>query len=193
MQLIAEKQRLSVYHYSMMNNRQKQAAKLKLLTVMLCCMFSSLEAQENQQVFKRNAFYVELLGQGGLYSVNYDYRVNRHFSLRAGFTYVRLNFFFSDSRVTGFPLMASYLLGKDRGHFETGMGVMPTWVHTENPDFSFSSERTSSSALEFSTCLHIGYRYQPPEGGFVFRAGFTPVYSEGEIYPFGGLSFGYAF
>lgn len=193
MQLIAEKQRLSVYHYSMMNNRQKQAAKLRLLTVMLCCMFSSLEAQENQQVFKRNAFYVELLGQGGLYSVNYDYRVNRQIALRAGFTYLRLDIFFSDSKVTGFPLMVSYLAGKDKGHFEAGVGLMPTWVHTETTDFIFTNEESSSSALEVSTCINIGYRYQPPEGGFVFRAGFTPVYSEGEIYPFGGLSFGYAF
>lgn len=37
-----------------------------------------------------------------------------------------------------------------------------------------------------------GYRFQRPQGGFVFRAGFTPFFDQNEFLPFAGISFGYA-
>jgi hypothetical protein len=47
----------------------------------------------------------------------------------------------------------------------------------------------------------IGYRFQNPDGGWLFRIGFTPFISyfndyvgaDHLIYPFGGISLGYSF
>jgi hypothetical protein len=38
----------------------------------------------------------------------------------------------------------------------------------------------------------IGYRYQKPARGFVFRAGVTPFFYDADFAPFAGISFGYA-
>jgi len=44
-------------------------------------------------------------------------------------------------------------------------------------------------------CGNFGYRHQKPNGRFIFRIGFTPLYElDGkELHPSGGLSFGYSF
>ena len=39
----------------------------------------------------------------------------------------------------------------------------------------------------------VGYRYQAPDGGFVFRIDFTPIVAFGTFLPFGGISAGYGF
>lgn len=84
------------------------------------------------------------------------------------------------------PIGLNYLIGKDeKNYFEVGAGVTPV----------FSSN--SFDADNFSTTFgHIlfGYRMQPKEGGFSFRAFISPVFGEFGFIPyFGGVSFGYKF
>ena len=39
----------------------------------------------------------------------------------------------------------------------------------------------------------IGYRYQPSNGGFLFRIGFTPFFAEDGFAASGGISLGFSF
>jgi len=155
---------------------------------------SSANGQTSNDSLKRNAVYIELFGQGILYSVNYDYRIKENIALRAGLTTYGINFF-SKTNVTGFPMMLNYLSGKRKGHFEAGIGFMPLLVTEETGWFSWEDDekKQSESAVGFIGNINLGYRYQPRTGGFIFRINFTPLIFQEQLWPFGGISFGYGF
>ena len=84
------------------------------------------------------------------------------------------------------PVGINYLLGKDgRNYFELGAGVTPVIASS-----SFNSENFSTT---FGHIL-FGYRMQPGNGGFTFRAFINPVFGEFGFIPYyAGISFGYKF
>ena len=90
---------------------------------------SSLQAQEVDPPLAHHALYAEFLGQGELYSINYDHRLGRHWSFRAGFTQWTLPsiFIFMDGEIgfAVFPLMVNYLIGGKDAYFEIGVGAVP--------------------------------------------------------------------
>ena len=152
---------------------------------------SPAKGQTSNDSLKRNAVYIELLGQGVLYSVNYDYRIKENIALRAGLTTYGINFF-SKSNVTGFPMMLNYLSGKRKGHFEAGIGFMPLLVTEETGWFSWEDDKKKQSEVDVIGNINLGYRYQPRTGGFVFRFNFTPLIGP-TVIPWAGMSFGYGF
>ena len=144
--------------------------------------------------FAHNAIYVELLGQGLLYSINYDFRFSDHVSLRAGFSswsIPAVPFFpSSDLSFTGFPVMLNYLSGTGDSHLELGIGFIPA---TASVSGTFLGENLSGGSTLIIGTGTIGFRLQPREGGFVFRVGFTPFITSDGIKPSIGLSLGSAF
>jgi len=143
----------------------------------------------------RTAIYGELLGNGGLFSVNLDHRIGRSTGIRIGFASWTAQDWWSDEQTRMITLPAqAYLLTSPAGahHLELGGGVMVGHKHSAVGSGGFASLTAT-----------IGYRYQRPSGGFVFRAGFTPFYglngSSDRAYPdkgfmpMIGLSFGGAF
>ncbi len=129
------------------------------------------------------------LGGPGLASLNFDTRFGPKedgiggrigiggFSLRADGDNVTVLFI---------PIGVNYLIGKDqRNYFEIGAGVTP--VISSN---TFDSDNFSTT---FGHVL-FGYRMQPKDGGFTFRAFVSPIFGEFGFIPyFGGVSFGYKF
>lgn len=85
------------------------------------------------------------------------------------------------------PVGVNYLLGKDtKNYFELGAGVTPVFVSADLADGD-----TFSSTFGH---LLFGYRMQPQDGGFTFRAFISPVFGDGFFIPYyGGVSFGYKF
>lgn len=135
------------------------------------------------------AYYVEMGGPGLLYSVNVDRRIVPTLGVRAGVSLVPLILGVSvDDRATLFtvPVMAYYLSGAGNSHLEVGVGT--TFASAEFKWNTFGN--TNETASAFLPTATIGYRYQRPDGGKVFRAGLTPVYIFGEIVPWVGFSFG---
>ena len=148
-------------------------------------------AQTQAAPVARNAVFFELLGNGGLYSFNYERMLTESLGLRVGFaTWDSSDLWFegTSDRYTTVPVTVSYLLGRGERKLELGGGV------------TFGD---SSSDNTFRTLTAIvGYRSQPPGRGYLFRVGATPFYSldEGdEAYPDPGwtfsvgVSFGYRF
>lgn len=135
----------------------------------------------------KSSFFVELGGSGGLYSFNYDRRLSKRASLRLGFT--AMPFFVN---LTGGPLMLNYLVG-GRGHYlEAGAGVLYLCVEDNLPSL-FSGGDGDSAGVEYtlSPAASLGYRYQPPGGGFFLRIAYTPLLTPEEGYRhWGGVSIG---
>ena len=129
------------------------------------------------------SFYFEL-GGPGLASFNYDTR----FSGREDGIGGRIGiggFTVDGSGVVFLPIGINYLLGKDSRHyFEIGAGATPVFAN-DGSDGNFS---------ETFGHLLFGYRLQPLNGGFTFRAFVNPIFGNGFFIPYYvGLSFGYKF
>lgn len=139
--------------------------------------------------------FVELLGPG-LASINYDMRFNKKedglgFRIGIGGYSVKEDYGYGTERsgLLTIPAALNYLLSKDHRHyFEIGAGA--TYVSLTNKSSAFGDSQFSSSFGH----LHFGYRLQPQDGGFTFRAGITPIFSSNGFIPYyASISFGYKF
>jgi hypothetical protein len=126
-----------------------------------------------QDSFKRNTVYGEFLGAGGLVSVNFDHRLGEKpdgFGFRTGIGYFQWN----NSAMVTFPVFANYLLGNNGKYLDLGIGAQLgyEWMVDENHP---SVDQISDPRFRVGTPIfNIGYRYQPVNGGFNFRIGFSP-------------------
>lgn len=142
-----------------------------------------------------NALYVELLGNGGFYTINYERRFIEDLSVRLGFGFISVSATggstTSRASVMTIPLMANYLgIGNDRHHLELGAGLLLVYASAAT---SSAGSIASGSAFGVGGTATVGYRYQPRDGGFLFRAGFTPWFGAGGFQAWGGMSLGGAF
>ncbi|HLG40804.1 MAG TPA: hypothetical protein VI461_14090 [Chitinophagaceae bacterium] len=146
--------------------------------LILSCGFVDANSQPAQSL------YFEL-GGPGLASVNFDSRFSNKESGIGG--RIGVGGFSVDGTSAFFiPIGINYILGKDdRNYFEFGGGVTPVIISDSYSDGSFTGT--------FGHLL-FGYRMQPINGGFTFRAFICPVFGEGGFIPYyGGVSFGYKF
>lgn len=144
------------------------------------------------------SIYVEL-GGPGLASANFDMRFNNRedgLGFRAGIGGFSVGLSNSEggnsTSIITLPLGLTYLLGKDqKNYFEIGAGITPVFVSNKDNYNGTTSEDEFNSTFGH---LYFGYRLQPAKGGFLFRAGVTPVFGKGYFIPYyAGISFGYKF
>jgi hypothetical protein len=122
------------------------------------------------------------LGGPGLASVNYDMRFQKTeggFGGRIGVG----GFSISDGgdKVSAIflPIGVNYLIGKDeKNYFEIGGGFTPVFLSSRASSSTSSDNFTSSFGH-----LNFGYRLQPKNGGFLFRAGIVPIFGSGGFIP----------
>jgi hypothetical protein len=136
-----------------------------------------------------NSIYLELLGNGLFYSVNYDRMFTESFGARVGIGFVQA----TEASLTTIPIMAHYLFGSGSSKLEIGFGacmlLQPEW---SGISFIGSEDKEARGSQILGTAT-LGYRYQRTDGGFVFRAGVTPIFGVIGFKLIGGLSFGYGF
>ena len=137
----------------------------------------------------RHAAYGEVFGNGILPTVNYELRFTNHWAGRIGLGAVFTSESDGDSEATfAIPIMANYISHPERSHhFEAGGGVL--FVTGDAQDFWLGDDDEEIANVALTGVA--GYRYQRPGRGFIFRAGVTPFYFDGEVAPFAGVSFGY--
>jgi hypothetical protein len=153
--------------------------KLLLFVAFIAVIQTLATAQSAKSVYAE-------LGGPGLASFNFDTRFSGKedgIGGRIGFGGLAID----GSGVLFIPIGINYLLGKDqKNYFELGAGVTPVFATgdiTSNGNFNTTFGH-----------LLIGYRLQPKEGGFTFRAFINPVFGQGTFIPYyGGVSFGYKF
>lgn len=136
---------------------------------------------------RSQTFYVEAFGPG-LTSANYDFRFVKNnpagWGGRVGVGYFAVDGFSYFS----IPLQVNYLLGgKNGNYFEVGGG-------TTYSSGRFAWEDNDETGHAVSGSLAFGYRKQPIDGGFNFRAGISPMFGSGYFIPYWPyLSLGYTF
>ena len=131
---------------------------------------------------RRNYFYIEFMGNGAVYSLNYDriFPITGKLSLFGRVGGNEYHPIESTALSFNFILQAGALIGSNKSFFETGIG----YTH-----FTGSPDRLG--------ILTAGYRYQAPKG-FLLRI--TPMYVyntlKGDTFgncPWFGFSVGYGF
>lgn len=167
---------------------------LTLAALLLCpgiAMPSNARASDGQRA--DDVLYVELLGSGGILSVNYERMLGADWALRAGIGWIGATGGTVEPTVVylGAPLLVEYLgIGTANHHLELGLGLVPT--------LTLGDEKHAHLVIDTPPVIAVGvvgYRYQRPDGGFMLRAGFTPLVGGGDVgfSPWPGLSLGVAF
>jgi hypothetical protein len=154
-------------------------------------------ALENESA--ENAVYVELGGAGAWYTLNYERYLRKDASVRVGAMYMSIEASAGSSSAKAswiaVPIMFNYL-GLAAGSHALELGAGIDMMYFSGASSAFDATAESSGVVPVGTA-NLGYRYSAPEGGFVFRAGYTPLVfvttETKEIFHWGGLSFGYRF
>jgi hypothetical protein len=165
-------------------------------TLLLLAFALPADAQDATASVRNNAAYFEFLGNGGVFSINYERAVTPLLRLRVGVASWTAQSFWGDAETQfeTFPLMLHVVPGRGAHRFEAAIGVLPG-RRGRQPDMGESGGFVSLIGL-------IGYRYEPPGRRFVFRAGVTPFYGFGDsavaypddgFLPSLGISFGARF
>jgi hypothetical protein len=152
----------------------------------------------------RNAIYIELGGNGAWYSLNYERFVMDDAALRVGGMFMSLSASASSGGTTSTasaswfaaPLMFSYLgVGSENHKLELGAGATVMYFSGSGTN-NFSSSIKASGFVMAPTAT-VGYRYVPTDGGFNFKAGFTPFLiaaaGQTQFFPWAGIAAGYGF
>ncbi len=159
-------------------------------TIILCLfgliISGHLFSQEKISSQRAQSVYGEVLGNGLIFSANYDFRFapkQNGLGMRVG-----LGFFGgSGGGILTVPVGLNYLAGKGPHYFEAGFGYTYA-TFTSSEDFL----NGSGSILVPS----VGYRYQALSSGFIGRVYISPLIGIGEgggWLMWGGISAGYKF
>jgi hypothetical protein len=165
-------------------------ARYEFWLMLLGCLIFQIPGIAQSSSKLKNTVYIEVLGNGGLYSFNYERNIGANLYGRMGFGHWTSGFMGPETSVTTLPFMLHYIRGGHHNHFEVGLGLVMGAI-TE-------TERTNSI---FNVTSFLGYRYQAPAKGIILRIGFTPFYSldKRANYPgdsfflSGGMGVGYHF
>jgi hypothetical protein len=135
-------------------------------TVILGLLLAVCAAPADGQAPPTRAVFYGELGGNALYggSVNVELMLTPNLSARVG-----------ASPFGAYPFMLNYLSGAGAHHLEAGFGLLAS------PE---GSDRLATATL--------GYRYQRPGGGPLFRAGLTPLLGADGVAPWVGISLGFA-
>jgi len=147
-----------------------------------------------------NQVFLELLGNGLLYSLNYEWFLtawNQRFGIRGGASFITYKISTANGAgnlvLATVPVVASWYWGPSSHKLQLGLGASALYVSaaTDATGQKFSS---SEEGLGIAATAVIGYRYLPRDGGFTFGIGFTPLLRAGKGFlPWGGASGGFAF
>ncbi len=166
-----------------------KSTTLLLILLLLASMHSNAQNIKDEGLEKRaQNIFIELGGQGLLFTANYDSRFsNKRDGLggRIGIGYIAEG----GDKATTVPIALNYLLGKGKHYFEMGLGT--TFQSTRGDKESFYSDKNNSS---FLGTMSFAYRLQPIDRGFSLRVGLSPVFNKNFFIPYyAGLSLGYSF
>ena len=184
--------------------------KTFLLFCLFCIAFSERGGAQTTQPgmegvpdLYRNSLYLEIGGNGGLLSLNYERLVpfakpGNTLALRVGGIFIPNG---NQQRGFGYefylPLEASVLMGKRAVKLELGMGTT-IWGY-DSRRFNDLGEFEPYTYVEAVPFLRVGGRWQQPGKHWFVRVGFTPILQEHYTvikYPFSplaGISVGHNF
>lgn len=154
---------------------------------------------------KNKFVFAEILGSGGVYSLNYDFRFDKNtinkWGLRAGIEYLPLNTYnYSGDKLTYstvlFPFMVNYLIGKRNKFLELGLGAVYVfkWKHgkLKAEEYEYFIRNINRRIPKSYGAFSIGYRRNPIKGKIMWGIGVTPLIGNSFILPNIGFKLGYS-
>lgn len=184
-------------------------SNIRLLTLLFafCTVINQCYGQSDQLINRstgskklsnEHSVYAEILGQGGIYSINYDriyVKKNTPVAFRLGGSA-----FYSDKvLVFNTPMSVTALIGKQIDYFEVGMGISHLYAID-----TYFKDPTEYAMIYVLASPILGYRKQISKG-VMFRAVLSPLITvlsseridrKAPFYgslPWIGLAFGYSF
>lgn len=154
---------------------------MKLMTFVLLVLALNIFAQGKTEPAQNN-IYLELFGNAGAYSINYDRTLIENFSIRAGLMIISFKPDFTGS----IPILINKKFYINKNHVEIGLGAT---LFSIKFNMLKSSDKTINDAVPTAV---IGYCFEP-NSGIIGRVSFTPFFYHGKIIPFGGFGIGYSF
>jgi len=129
----------------------------------------------------KNSIFIEGMGAGLWYSLNYERVIAFGLAARIGFAYWSLKAGVPGASakvsVLAIPLAVNYI-GLSRGSHGLEVGAGATLYYT-TAETSSGGIGASGSGMTALGNLNIGYRFQPRRMGFQFRVGFQLLYARG--------------
>lgn len=194
---------VSQQHITLFSTKNDKTNRMiaRIISIVLITIFSLGWAQKStaQIVDLRHAVYAELGGTAGIWSVNYDLMALNINEFKIG---ARVGWSFLTEGYAGttidmhIPLTVNFMYAfKEKHHIELGIG-------TQIASYEIRSVKTATDTgfvrkTEALGNCTLGYRFQSPDGGFMFRAFYSPFFYQDGIYfryeHWAGLSVGYAF
>lgn len=166
-----------------------------LITLLIFFSFRSIAQQQPNTDLSKNSIYAELLGNGGIYSINYD----RLFQVSKGIKVAPRIGFATYQNVIIVPLEANILLSESttsKNFFETGLGVtlIKPLVGASVSTLTVNGYQYVSNNEVVNTpfIIRVGFRHQKPTGGFMYRTGFL-LFTGKETLLTIGIGLGYNF
>jgi hypothetical protein len=154
---------------------------------------------------KTRFLYAEILGSGGLYSLNYDFRFDKttaaKWGLRAGIEYLLLDTYnFSGDKLNYstliVPFMVNYLVGNQHHFLELGVGAAYVIKRKHgtllSEEYEYFIGNINRRIPHSYGTLSIGYRYQPVKGKLMWGIALTPMVGNSFILPNMGFKIGYS-
>lgn len=173
-----------------------------ILVFFMCLSGLAAQTHDSTQILSRtarNVVFVEGLGNGIVYSVNYERFLSDVISLRVGFSWLPVTVFSTSQERSILPISVNYFLGQGEHRCELGVGLTVMYsIRRYRPDPMIPIIPDDPSFyLQAYPTARLGYRFQPMNGGFVFGVTFTPILVLDTPYttfqPWGGISLGWGF
>ena len=142
----------------------------------------STDLAAQQVPLARNRTYVEVLGTGIVYSLNYERDVANALSVRVGTGGLWVE---GVTYLVGLSGVC-WRLGTQRHSALLGVNVALIWLK----DVWVISE---DQEVDGYAGLTLGYRFQPAPRGLFLQVAFTPIANDHAFAPWGGLGLGWAF
>jgi hypothetical protein len=166
---------------------------MRIFLTLIFVSFSFLSfSQQLETSMKKNTIYAELLGQGALWSINYErmFEVNDFVSQSAsvGLTTNRnlrdlffdQSFFdFGNDYNFGTPIAYRLIFGKRNSHLELGIGLTGLYFKGAGSYHDGFCMSYSSDIRRFNSYIvpTIAYRFQQKTGGIFFKVSYSPLFS----------------
>jgi hypothetical protein len=186
---------------------RKYAMTTGLFLILSPIIFSQNISPDAKTSIGKSSFIAELGGPGIIFSANLDTRFTQShlgFGGRIGVGFVSAYDDYYDpttgtyyggdeqSAIT-LPVQLNYIFGKNNSPHSLEVGGGITYVSKKLNIMNFDTYGTKDHRTQWFGTFSFMYRRQPVNGGFSWRAGFTPLVGKGYIQAFVGASVGYNF
>jgi len=180
-----------------MNTGSMRIGILSVLVVLGLGSFTDARAYERQAL---NSVFIEGLGPGTVWSINYERMVIDDLGVRVGISYMEWTAGVGDTKASSdyfaFPITANYVgLGNGRHSLELSAGVTISYATGSAEALGFESSGSGATAMG---TVGVGYRFHPLTTGFHFRVGLGGLMGKGfgtwhdsDVDAFGFLPWGY--